>query len=64
MQQFQGRPEVRSARGEDGRRQNVSAEQRFYGTDRRLSGEPAKYNTRIEQRRIVWENDLYERQSS
>jgi hypothetical protein len=28
-----------------------------------MSGEPAKYNTRSIQRRIVWENDLYERQS-
>jgi hypothetical protein len=28
-----------------------------------LTGEPAKYNTRSEQRRISWENDLYERQS-
>lgn len=63
MQQFQGRPEVRSGRGEEAGRKNVSTEQDFFGTDRRLSGEPAKYNTRIEQRRIVWENDLYERQS-
>lgn len=63
MQQAQGHPEVRNRRGEDDRRQNVSAEQNFFGTDRRLSGEPAKYNTRMEHRRIVWENDLYERQS-
>ncbi|HET7897935.1 MAG TPA: hypothetical protein VFL47_09705 [Flavisolibacter sp.] len=31
--------------------------------ERRNSGEPAKFNTRHERRRIDWENDLYERQS-
>jgi hypothetical protein len=64
MQQFQGRPSTTRERKEDeNRRQNVSmAEQGAY-RNRRISGEPAKFNTRINQRRITWENDLYERQS-
>jgi hypothetical protein len=64
MQQFQGRPSTTRERKEDeNRRQNVSmAEQGTY-RNRRISGEPAKFNTRINQRRITWENDLYERQS-
>lgn len=62
MQQFTGRPDVRERR-EDDRRQDVSNESQGAYRERRLSGEPAKYNTRSEQRRISWENDLYERQS-
>ncbi|HZH63920.1 MAG TPA: hypothetical protein VEY10_03445 [Flavisolibacter sp.] len=64
MQQFNGRPAVRERRGGEDRRQFISMETREPFSDRRLSGEPAKFNTRAEQRRIVWENDLYERQSS
>ncbi|MDB5207325.1 MAG: hypothetical protein JWR72_2400 [Flavisolibacter sp.] len=63
MQQFTGRPAARERRGEDERRQFVATEKRESYSDRRMSGEPAKYNTRSIQRRIVWENDLYERQS-
>jgi hypothetical protein len=63
MQQFTGRPAQADRRGEDERRQQVSMGRGESYTDRRLSGEPAKFNTRSEQRRIVWENDLYERQS-
>ena len=62
MQQFTGRPAVRDRREED-RRQYASNESQETYRERRLSGEPAKYNTRSEQRRIHWENDLYERQS-
>ena len=62
MQQFTGRPATRERR-EEGRRQYVSMETQGTDRDRRVSGEPAKYNTRSEQRRIGWENDLYERQS-
>lgn len=63
MQDFTGRPATRERRGEDSRRQYVSMERGETYNDRRVSGEPAKFNTRSEQRRIVWENDLYERQS-
>ncbi|HEY0040685.1 MAG TPA: hypothetical protein VGB71_08490 [Flavisolibacter sp.] len=64
MQQFNGRPATRDRRENDNRRQFTSLEDQQGGErERRLSGEPAKYNTRTEQRRISWENDLYERQS-
>ena len=60
MQQFHGRP-VSRERKEETRRVNAPSNQQQ--RDRRFGGEPAKYNTRSEERRIVWENDLYERQS-
>lgn len=64
MQQSNGRPAIRERRNEDVRTQRTSL---TTGSDdfreRRFSGEPAKFNTRNDQRRIVWENDLYERQS-
>jgi hypothetical protein len=63
MQQFHGRPANRERRGEDIRMQHVSLEREEFFQDRRLSGEPAKFNTRSTQQRIIWENDLYERQS-
>ena len=63
MQQFTGRPAARERRNEDSRRQNVSVDRNETYNDRRITGEPAKFNTRSEERRIVWENDLYERQS-
>ncbi len=63
MQQFHGRPAIRERRSDDSRRQNVSMEREESFQDRRLSGEPAKFNTRSSLRRIIWENDLYERQS-
>ena len=63
MQQFNGRPATRERRDDDNRRQNASAQGQESYRDRRLGGEPAKFNTRVEQRRISWENDLYERQS-
>jgi hypothetical protein len=63
MQQFTGRPAARERRNEDSRRQNISTERSESYNDRRITGEPAKFNTRSEERRIVWENDLYERQS-
>jgi hypothetical protein len=63
MQQFQGRPAHRERREDDNRRQVTSIERQDTYRDRRVSGEPAKFNTRSEQRRISWENDLYERQS-
>ena len=64
MQQFNGRPSARDQRENGNRRQLVSLENNQMGErERRMSGEPAKYNTRTEQRRISWENDLYERQS-
>lgn len=62
MQQFTGRPASRERR-EEGRRQYASMEGQGAYRERRMSGEPAKYNTRSEQRRIGWDNDLYERQS-
>ena len=62
MQQFTGRPALREKR-EEGRRQAASFEPQGSYRERRLTGEPAKFNTRSEQRRIGWENDLYERQS-
>lgn len=62
MQQFTGTPAIRQTR-EEGRRQNTSFEVQGSYRERRLTGEPAKFNTRSEQRRISWENDLYERQS-
>ncbi|RYZ27533.1 MAG: hypothetical protein EOO10_12430 [Chitinophagaceae bacterium] len=63
MQQFNGRPATRERRDEDNRRQHVANDERGSYQERRLGGEPAKFNTRSEQRRISWENDLYERQS-
>lgn len=62
MQYPQSRTAARGSR-EEGRRQYASFENPGTHRERRLSGEPAKYNTRAEQRRIGWENDLYERQS-
>lgn len=61
MQQFQERPLERE-------RKEVAAPVNFPlnlqpQQDRRTGGEPAKFNTRYERRRIGWENDLYERQS-
>lgn len=61
MQQFHGRPTGRD-RKEEITRVNAPVG-RQSGQDRRSSGEPAKFNTRSERRRIGWENDLYERQS-
>jgi len=61
MQQFQGRPTERE-RKEETTRVSASLNQQPQ-QDRRSGGEPAKYNTRSERRRIGWENDLYERQS-
>ncbi|HEX8316582.1 MAG TPA: hypothetical protein VF609_16385 [Flavisolibacter sp.] len=63
MQQFNGRPATRDRREGDNRRQYASLEGQGRDRERRLGGEPAKFNTRSEQRRISWENDLYERQS-
>ena len=63
MQQFNGRPATRDRRDDDNRRQQASLENRGHFQEQRISGEPAKFNTRSEQRRISWENDLYERQS-
>ena len=63
MQQFNGRPAQRERREDNIRRQYVSTETQDNYNDRRVSGEPAKFNTRTEQRRISWDNDLYERQS-
>jgi hypothetical protein len=63
MQQFQGRPAHRERREDDNRRQMTSMDNQDSFRQRRISGEPAKFNTRSEQRRISWENDLYERQS-
>ncbi|MBD0333771.1 MAG: hypothetical protein ICV66_14085 [Chitinophagaceae bacterium] len=60
MQHFHGRPEIRDRKEETRRVHNNTNQQQ---RERRLGGEPAKYNTRSEERRIVWENDLYERQS-
>ena len=60
MQQFHGRPVSRD-RKDDIRRVHVSSNHQQ--RDRRFGGDPAKFNTRSEERRIVWENDLYERQS-
>lgn len=61
MQQFSGRPAGRD-RKEETTRVNAPME-RPSQQDRRTGGEPAKFNTRSERRRIGWENDLYERQS-
>lgn len=63
MQQFQGRPATNDRR-EEARTQYAANEGIGAYRERRLMGEPAKFNTRSEQRRIRWENDLYERQSS
>ena len=63
MQQFNGRPATRDRQEVDNRRQYASTEGQGSERERRVSGEPAKFNTRSEQRRISWENDLYERQS-
>jgi hypothetical protein len=61
MQQFHGRPSDRERKPETTR---VSASMHFQPQqDRRTGGDPAKFNTRSERRRIGWENDLYERQS-
>ena len=61
MQQFQDR-----STGRD--RKEVSTRVNFPMNhppqqERKSGGEPAKFNTRYERRRIGWENDLYERQS-
>lgn len=63
MQQFHGRPATRDRREDTVRRHGASLEDQSQYRERRLGGEPAKFNTRSEQRRIRWENDLYERQS-
>lgn len=61
MQQFHGRPTERERKPETTR---VSASASYQPQqDRRSNGDPAKFNTRSERRRIGWENDLYERQS-
>ena len=61
MQQYHGRPADRDRKAETTR---VSASMAYQPQqDRRGGGEPAKFNTRSERRRIGWENDLYERQS-
>ena len=62
MQQYHGRPATTERRVNDSRRQ-VSTESQGSYRERRLTGEPAKFNTRTDERRISWENDLYERQS-
>jgi len=62
MQQYHGRPATNERRVNDSRRQ-VSTEGQGGYRERRLTGEPAKFNTRTDERRISWENDLYERQS-
>lgn len=61
MQQFQNRLPGRE-RKEVSTRVNFPMSQPPH-QERQISGEPAKYNTRYERRRIGWENDLYERQS-
>lgn len=63
MQQYHGRPATNDRRVNDNRRQYSSEEGQGSYRERRLTGDPAKYNTRLDQRRISWENDLYERQS-
>jgi hypothetical protein len=63
MQQYHGRPAVRERREDDNRRQYSSMDEQGGYRERRTNGEPAKFNTRTDQRRISWENDLYERQS-
>lgn len=61
MQQFHGRPTDRERKPETTR---VSASMSYQPQqDRRSNGDPSKFNTRSERRRIGWENDLYERQS-
>ena len=64
MQQHQGRPAIRE-RKVQGPSTSAAFNQRQeeQPRERRVVGEPAKFNTRSEQRRICWENDLYERQS-
>ncbi|HEU4901513.1 MAG TPA: hypothetical protein VFT06_01950 [Flavisolibacter sp.] len=62
MQEFHGRPAGRDRKEEETTRVNTSMSQQPQ-QERRTSGDPAKYNTRSERRRIGWENDLYERQS-
>lgn len=61
MQQFNGRPEGRE-RKEVTARVNAPMD-RQPEQHRRSSGEPTRYYSRDERRRISWENDLYERQS-
>ena len=61
MQQFQDRPASRERKEETTRVHASSGHQPQQ--ERRIGGEPAKFNTRSERRRIGWENDLYERQS-
>lgn len=61
MQQFNGRPASRERKDEMTRVNATSNNQQVH--DRRSSGDPSKFNTRSERRRIGWENDLYERQS-
>ncbi|HZH35952.1 MAG TPA: hypothetical protein VEX65_01685 [Flavisolibacter sp.] len=62
MQQYHGRPAGRD-RKEETVRTSASFSRQEVRQERREGGEPAKYNTRSERRRIGWENDLYERQS-
>ena len=63
MQQYHGRPATNERRVSGNRQQVSSIEGEGGYRERRVSGEPAKFNTRTDQRRISWENDLYERQS-
>lgn len=61
MQQFNGRPASRERKEDMVRVSATSNNQQVQ--DRRSNGDPSKYNSRSERRRIGWENDLYERQS-
>ncbi|MDQ6608324.1 MAG: hypothetical protein M3Y85_00685 [Bacteroidota bacterium] len=63
MQQFERRPSIRERKEDNNRMQYASSPRHESFREPRLTGEPAKFNTRTENRRIVWENDLYERQS-
>ena len=63
MQHYQGRPATRERISDDNRRQYASLSTQGEHRERRTTGEPAKFNTRTDERRISWENDLYERQS-
>lgn len=63
MRQFNGRPATNERSENDNRRQYVSAQEQAGNREIRMSGEPAKFNTRSEERRNTLENDLYERQS-
>jgi hypothetical protein len=63
MQQFHGSPASRERIEDNNRKQHASTDVKDNYRERRLTGEPAKFNTRTDQRRVIWENDLYERQS-